>query len=286
LDYTAVPLLTGLTSLWFVYWWQQKRQPHLVVTTLLAVTLAMIGYIPWWTEFKTLLERLSDVHIFANFRELLKLPYFSAQHYLFGLFLLAVGLALFFSLLVHWLKRSEHKGLIGWFVAIAFILSLPILVWPRFYTIKRVVVTAWPFIILGVAWSIHQIGSRRRMAIWGLTAVSLLATLVMILAVPKDDWRGVATYLNQHRQPETAVWVDPAWNKIALEYYDQGVPIHKGTIDTLAQLAVADVWLVAERLPSQTAPSSASEDWLDTHMNLVQSILFTRLELRLYRPPH
>jgi hypothetical protein len=115
-------------------------------------------------------------------------------------------------------------------------------------------------------------------------AVSLSATLVMLWAVPKDDWRGVVAHLDAHAGSDDIVWLDPTWNNVAYEYYQPERPAHYGDPGKLEQMAASDIWLVAERFPGLASPSSKSEAWLDENQQLVERVPLYRLEIRHYRP--
>jgi len=109
----------------------------------------------------------------------------------------------------------------------------------------------------------------------------------MLIAVPKDDWRGVASHVNQLDADSFTIWIDPPYNSIAYDYYTprhQAVPIRPQESKGELAMGQTDIWLIAGRAPGEPIPSSSSEAWLDQHWRLVDSVPFYRLELRHYRP--
>jgi hypothetical protein len=112
--------------------------------------------------------------------------------------------------------------------------------------------------------------------------VSLAASLVTLVAVPKDDWRTAVAALNARADETAVVWIAPHWNQLAYRYYQPRIAPRSGDEAALHQAAGEDLWLVAERFPSQTPPTSPSEAWLDRERRLVETIPLVRLELRRY----
>ncbi len=196
-----------------------------------------------------------------------------------------LGLVIFFWLVYKQLQEDKIRNFVTPFAVVIFILFSIAFVWPRFFGLKRVIATGWPYICLLIAWLIVAWEGKRKRQVWyGLMGISLLATLVMLWAVPKDDWRGAVAYIEAQAQPEDIVWLDPAWNQVVYDYYQLETSASIGSLQELEQLAVSDTWLVAERFPMNEVPSSESEIWLDENLQLVAAKRFYRLEIRHYQP--
>jgi hypothetical protein len=166
-----------------------------------------------------------------------------------------------------------------------FIISSVAFVWPRLFGLIRVLASGWPYVCVLVAWLVVVWQGKSKRWVWyGLMTVSLVATLVMLWAVPKDDWRSAVAYIEGHAQTEDIVWIDPTWNNVAYEYYQAKTTATYGNVQDLEQLAGKDIWLVAERFPQYEIPSSKSEAWLDENLQLVEAVPFYRLEVRHYQP--
>ena len=77
----------------------------------------------------------------------------------------------------------------------------------------------------------------------------------------------------------------PEWNQLPYEYYRPILAAAPGALRPPAQAlaaATGDVWLIAERFGTPP-PSSPAEAWLDGNLTLIETVPFSRLELRRYR---
>jgi mannosyltransferase len=286
LHYTMLPLWLLLSGIWLTYWWQHGRQPGSLIVWLAASAVSWWLYQPWLPHVYQLFERLNGVFFLARTREALNLPQFSASVLMWGLVLIGIGAAVgtpVGQLLLRQLSRRPVLvtivlGLVG-----LFILLTPL---PRLYSFKRLIVSGWPFFILMVAWLIQQLDSKRARLYHALLFVSVAATLITVVFVPKDDWRSVVAYLDEQVQPGELVWLDPSWNDYPYSYYQpKNPPIverWRGTPPQEWQQTQA-LWLIAERSHGTTVPSSPSEAWLDENWQLVNAASFYRLEVRHYR---
>jgi uncharacterized membrane protein len=283
-DYTMVPLWVGISAVWFVLGFQSSQKIRYLQVWFISSIAAWVVYLPWLPRLQGMLERLNGVSLFNRVQSLFGLPALSAQHYLFGMAVIGLGVFIFTFLLSRWLqKQSLHRSVTS-VVLLGFTLAILIFTVPRFYTIKRILVTGWPFIILFVAWVIVH-WERKKQRVWqGLLVLSLCSCLITV-ATPKDDWRSVVSFLNQREVSMTVVWLDPLWNRLSYKYYD---PLHEaryGELSELEELAQRhEIWLIAERYLGQPVPPSDSEIWLDKHLQLEETVPFYRLELRRYRP--
>ncbi|VAW38401.1 hypothetical protein MNBD_CHLOROFLEXI01-3307 [hydrothermal vent metagenome] len=284
-DFPMIPLWIGLSAVYIVYWWVQGRSNTSFLVWFISTVAAILLYQPWWTRFANLLTLLNNIHFFKATRETLNLPEFSASHYALIIIGAGLGLVIFFWLVYKLLKEDKIRNPVTPFALVIFVLFSIAFVWPRFFGLKRVIATGWPYVCLLIAWLIVSWKGKRKRQVWyGLMGISLLATLVMLWAVPKDDWRGAVAYIEAQAQPEDIVWLDPAWNQVVYDYYQLETLASTGNLQKLEQLAVSDTWLVAERFPMNEVPSSASEIWLDENLQLVTAKRFYRLEIRHYQP--
>jgi hypothetical protein len=286
IDFPMIPLALGISALFIVYWRVNGRAKVPFSVWLISMILALLLYQPWWSRAATLFTLLNNIHFFSAIRQTLHLPPFTAVHYALLLITASVGLTLMLGAAYKLLQITKIRRIVTPLAVLLFIGLSIAFVWPRFYGLKRVLATGWPYVCLAVAWLVVAWeGNKGRRFMWaGSLAVSLLATLLMLWAVPKDDWRGAVAYIEAQAQAEDIVWLDPSWNQTAYEYYQADTTAYWGDIETLAQVAQTDIWLVAERFPSYETPSSESEAWLDEHLQLVAAIPFYRLEVRHYRP--
>ena len=283
-DFPMIPLWISLSGIFFVYWWVIGRSSVQLLVWLISTSLAIILYQPWWAHTLALFDVLNNIHFFKATRQALNLSSFSAGQYIAMMIASGFGISLLSGLVYRFLQQEQARRVLAPLIVIPFLLLTVGFVWPRLYGLKRVLLTGWPYVCLLVAWLIVTWQGKRQTILYSSIGISLAATLVMLWAVPKDDWRSAVAHVDVHAQPEDVVWIAPNWNDVAYAYYESGIPAHNGSLEELSQLAITNTWLVAERFPGQPIPSSASEAWLDENLQLVEVIPFYRLEVRYYRP--
>ncbi len=292
LDYTFIPLWVSLVAVWLFDSWRNRRPLSRLLPPLAAMAAAWWLYRLQLPHLWQLLSQMESVYIFERLRQALGLAALSGWLFLAGLVGLAVlvfGAAVVFH---GALRRPTVRRWLGPLLLVAFALATLALALPRLYTLKRILVTGWPYVALLAAWLVSHSPRRVQLAAV-LLSLSLLACLVTVFT-PKDDWRGAAAYVSANVPVADVVWIDPPWNTLPYSYYQPGRPAQRsrraGDTTELAALAEslaeenAGIWLISERFGSPP-PTSASETWLDAHWQLVETIPFFRLELRRYQPP-
>ena len=289
LDYTLIPLWVGLTAIWLFDCRRHRRPLPRLLLPLAAMAAAWWLYRPQLPYLWQLLNQMESVYIFERLRQTLGLATLSGWLFVAGLAGLAAVVMGTAALLHGALRRPAASRWLGALLLVIFALATLGLALPRLYTLKRILVTGWPYVALLAAWLIGRSHRRRQWAA-ALLSLSLLACLITVLT-PKDDWRSVAAYARAHVPVADLVWIDPVWNTLP---YNQYQPLHPaqrgknaGSVADLTMLAANhthNIWLISERFGSPP-PASASEAWLDVHWQLVETIPFFRLELRRYQPP-
>jgi hypothetical protein len=160
---------------------------------------------------------------------------------------------------------------------------------PRVYTIKKIVVALWPYYLLVVAWFWPWQAAYRRTLTLILTA-SLAGALINVAVIPKDQWRDVARYLQEHRQPDDGLWLQPYYHAIALDYYARGAlpsvrPDVGGAPGALAEQArgLARLWYVYGVRDVTAADSRhVVAAWLDANMRRIESRDWYGIRVTLY----
>jgi uncharacterized membrane protein len=282
-DIPMVPLSLGLSVIWLVQWWQQGRDRRRLFIWGAAVVGSWLLFLPISTYLTFTLDDLNRIFVIREIRNALGLPIFAAWHYIVALLVVALLLGGGTLFLQHQLRRPDFRRWFGPLVVVVFgviTLTIPI---PRLYALERVILTGWPYIVLLVAWLLMMDNSLRRRTFLPLLGVSMIASLGA-LAVPKDDWRGAVAFIENNAHSGDLVWIEPSWNRNAVEYYQLSHETRSGTLTTLEQVATRDLWIIAERSPNLPVPSSPGEAWLDANLHLVSSKPFYRLEVRHYRP--
>jgi hypothetical protein len=286
LDYTMLPIWTGISAVWLVDWWQHGRPIRQFLFWVISALVAWLVFRPWYPNFANMLDRLDDVTLFDRIRVALGLPDLLGWHFLLGLVCLVFLLMLLARPLQRWLQQAASQRWFACTILAAFALTTLFVLFPRFYSIKRVMVQGWPFVILFVAWLLVRQQSYRDRLWQLLLGVSLVSILIITFLIPKDDWRGAIAHINEHAEADAILRLDPHWIIDVAAIYRPVIQTHRkrGNQENLEQLLARDVWLISERYPNLPVPYTASEIWLDQNHELVEATPFFRLEVRHYRP--
>ncbi|MFZ0548212.1 MAG: glycosyltransferase family 39 protein [Candidatus Promineifilaceae bacterium] len=283
-NYAIVPLWVILSGLWLEFWWRNGRPRSQLIIWLLSSTAGWLASIPLWPHLALVIGRLSTIFVFANFRDQFGLPDLGGPVYLLGLIALG-GAAFIASWLWRWLaKKPTIRPILTITIIGGFLLLTLLTPIPRLYSIKRVVVTGWPLVIFLVAMLFNWLKPTQQWIRPTTIILSLLAACTALLLIPKDDWRGAVTYINQHITPNDVVWLSPSSDQIPYNYYQPQTPGMIG-LNLLDDPPTANIWHIAERQPGLPIPNGPIETWLDQNRPLLESIPFYRLEVRHYGPP-
>lgn len=178
-----------------------------------------------------------------------------------------------------WLRRA---------LVVLFILVVIMTVIPRGYAVKRLVMALWPYVLIAVAWVFPwEQQSRRSLAM--LLGASLVATLINITVIPKDQWRELVTALAAQAQPGDVVWVQPAWEVAPFTYYlpDGSGPAVSGppadADKRAAALQQGRIWHVYQTYEYLRSPDHTVEQLLAEQMEAVQHLDFYRVHATLYQ---
>lgn len=281
LDYTIIPLWILLSSIWFVTWWRDERSWTELVAWLGASLAAWLVFFPQWSHLYLVAGRMSDIFVFASIRDGAGLPNFGPIVPLLALIILALGTVI----AAHWIPNLLFHPQVGKIVVllsvVVFLILTALTPVPRLYSLKRLLVTGWPFVILGVSWLATRKFTNQNVVVSALLAVSLSASLVVLFVVPKDDWRSAVSTINKQAAPGDIAWLDPASGRLAYDYYDP-VLNPQYSADLLGTPSTSDIWHIAERQPNRPIPGSKAERWLDANRMLIEIIPLYRLELRHY----
>jgi hypothetical protein len=285
-DYTIIPLWIILSSIWLVVWWNGRSKMNGRSRRPLFFWLAgslggWLAFSPLWSHLVIVISRLGDIFIVANILGRLGLPDLGALVYLVFLLLLAIGTMILTWLWFRLSKRPSIFRLLTVLVLIGFILWTLLVPVPRLYSVKRVVVTGWPFATLFVALLIVQLKQYHRRVWASLLLLSLAVSVVSLWLIPKDDWRGAVAYIQQQAVAGEAVWLDPSSGFMPYQYYRTEFDSVTGR-EPMLNPPAAGIWHIAERQPGRPVPGSAAESWLDQNRPLLEAIPFYRLEVRHY----
>lgn len=282
-DLPMVPLSIGLSVIWFIFWWQKGREPRRLIIWVIAVIGSWLLYLPIMPYLTFTFTDLNRIYVFREFRDALGLPNFAPWHYLMLLLIIAIFLGMAAIIFQRWLRRASFRRWFGPLAVFGFGLITLTTPLPRLFAVERVMLTGWPYIVLLIAWLLSMDDQLRRYTLVPLLVISLVASVGAHL-VPKDDWRGAVAYIAANAEPDDLVWIEPHWNQKAVEYYQLPFETKTGTLAMLQKAANRDIWIIAERFPNLSVPSSDIEKWLDENLRLSAAESFYRLEVRHYQP--
>jgi hypothetical protein len=196
-------------------------------------------------------------------------------------------------------------GIVRWLLAVVPILAvsvtmtvfaLAIIVAPLElgYSLKRILIVIWPFVLIFVAYAIHRTMAGRvsQTVQVSLVAISMIASVFNLFVVEKDDWRSAVSAINEAAKQGDSIWmvyyVDE-WSVAPYLYYETRLPllyrVNESEYPELAASAPADLWIVASRTPRDPIPSTGGEAWLDENWTPVNETPFHRLSVKQYSPP-
>ena len=284
-DYLMVPLWVGISALWLVYWWGEGHRPLPLLGWLLGAIAAVAAYQPWWDAFLGIINRLGTIFVFARLGEALGVPALAARDYFLLLGAIGVLLVAAAAFGRRLLRVPALADGLRWPLVAGLALGILLTPFPRLYSVKRILVTGWPLLLLAAVWFVGRWRPPRRAQIAGaLLAVSLAATLAAVW-VPKDDWRGAVAHIEARAAAGELVMVDPVWEDISYGRYAPDRPVQTfGSLEEILADPPAGLWLVATRFPGEPIPSSPLEARLDAAWALVDEWSFYRLAVRYYRP--
>ena len=209
-----------------------------------------------------------------------------------GLMALGLGTWLYHRLLRRrraWLVQVRSSPIVrGLFIGL-FVLVLVVSVLPRGYTMKRYVHVLWFLVPLGFGWLWPwQPGNERLLRV--LFVLSLAASLVNVLVIPKEQWREAVDLILAQRGHADVVVLEPAYMSMPFDFYSQGRLDAVGLAsheDVGAKMAEVEqgrerIWLVHHLADVNPAHVAGIQQWLAENAILIQSSRLYRLQLDLY----
>ncbi len=259
---------------------------------LLAIVAAIISYIPWLqTPSAAYFARLAAG---SNYLTRLANLNISLNPSVLSLFLLVATIvavivtyfaAKWFAqrnVLEH-IRQNYHIQLL---IALGICLSLVIFVIPRGYSLKRQIVAFWPYALIFVAslWP-WQVRSKRFLTI--ILLLSLAASLVNIVFVPKAEWRDAQALIAENWQTNDIVVLAPFNMTTPFDHYDrnthrqQGINVN-GQPDQLAELQAQNsrIWYVTQS--ASFDPERRNERLLGQNGEKVAEYRFFRVRVQLF----
>ena len=151
------------------------------------------------------------------------------------LILVAVGAAAL-TAVVRWLLEAAPVFAASVTTA-AFVLGVIAGPVDRIYRFKRITVVFWPLVIVFVAYAIYRGFSKSvsRLVQISLVALSIIASLLTLFVVEKDDWRSAVSAINEGSDPDDSIWMVyyvGEWSVAPYDYYGRSCPFYSASTRT------------------------------------------------------
>lgn len=274
--FSILPMLLGWAVVGFAYWpWLQRPS----VTRFINLALSGNNHI---------------VQIFKDrFNITLTMATFVNPYIAISLVLVSIIILYLLYKLLYWENKARHLSIIfeyRWIqigLVLLFLVLIILSVIPRGYTLKRQVVLLWPYGLLFFAWCWPWQKKYNKLLL-SLMMVSIIGSLVNIVAIPKPQWREVAAFIDKNARENDLVILEPSYYTIPYDYYDfktiDRVGLHASfTQDQLSTLFSEHnyIWLIVHG--TDPYPLLQAQSWLNEHAILVNETDYYRLQVRLYR---
>lgn len=262
-------------------------------------TVALAGYLPWMRApaMKRFAHMLVGNRLY--FRSLLAGVVDLPDELIFPLAVAGSLTILILLLVAVWTLIRRHTKLLrdlrsrpaAQVLSVLVYLSLLVVsVVPRGYMIKRHVLIGWVPLLIGFAW-LWSKSFPSRLWWWGLCVVSLVGSLVNVVAVPKPQWREVTRLVVAQARPEDVTLLSPGYMGVPFGYYSKGEidTAHIGTGDPTQQLShLAEkydrLWYAYHT--ADVGPyRAATKAWLEQSAELLSEKEFYKVSVELYDLP-
>jgi hypothetical protein len=224
-DQSAVLPLLVANLLWWTYWARRRSWRRALVWGALQLSV-LSGFTVWRIQSAYPpgggTETLYQVTMLMRVMERVGLD-FSRTYVVRALGLLIgggalVGAALYAVALIRGWPAA--LGAPAWYgIATLFALATVGTAVPRLFTVKRFLVTVWPYVVLLAAYGLLRV----RASAWLLMTGGLLSMTLamgMILMVPAGQWSAAVARMEPALRPEDTIWVDEIAVPVFDYYYD------------------------------------------------------------------
>ncbi|HEX6946694.1 MAG TPA: glycosyltransferase family 39 protein [Acidimicrobiia bacterium] len=284
IDFITAAGWAALGGIWVALWWRRDRT-RLVDWAVVTVIAAAI-YAP--IQGRQFLDGFSGLLTYEGagiwYGEILGSNPITSNP--FGLLFLG-GVAIWAVVVLgNRITKGRYGHLFATIAVFGFAVGSAITFIPRAYSVKKVIVTGWPVIVLLIAFLIvDRVAAGRRtpvlVAALALSAIGTIATFT----IPKDDWRGATAFVEERARPGDVVWVrQEPWSADAYFYYGGSLPAFYD-MEPVVDDAVDTVWMITYRRPQDTPPALEAERWFDENWRFEEEAPFYRLAVRKYARP-
>jgi len=188
-----------------------------------------------------------------------------------------------------WLVKARDLKATRAALICAYLVLLVLSVIARGYTVKRYSLVLWPTVLIVYAWVWPWL-RRNRKILGCAVALSLLASLLNVLLVPKAQWdRAVQLVLSQQQQNDVVV-LSPAYMTLTFGYYAQDrmpMAVVRGSDASSADATLAElsahydrVWFVSHTT-DVGRHQAAIDQWLSENARCASKVRLYRIDVQL-----
>ena len=174
------------------------------------------------------------------------------------------------------------------FLMLGFLILLAASTIPRAYSVKKQLAILWPFVLLIFCWLWPWRRPYQKL-LTVLLILSLLASIINVYFIPKDQWRETANFILKQKQVGDVVLLLPSYMTYPFDYYSQGRitrhGIHPSSDSSQLESLLDDygrIWLISH-LVDIADPEQKVKGWLDYHADRVEEKSFYRIQVSLYQ---
>jgi uncharacterized membrane protein len=267
----------------------RRTSPNIIAVWWAGSLLSLLAFLPWLNSPAA--QKFFSLAISG--RSYLALLFANRLHLsLVQIAPVGLGLAFLTPAMLAWMwgrwlenrivPANIRRSIVQIGAGILFILLLILIVYPRGYSLKRQLVAFWPYILISFAW-LWPWQRSNRFILTSVMAASLVASLVSISLVPKDDWRQAAAYITAYQDARDGIVLAPVYMGTPLGYYlgdnplaRYGANVGSVTKDLPAWLAAHPrLWLVTQAGDTHDPTGrEAVQGWLNSHASMVESAGF------------
>jgi hypothetical protein len=184
-------------------------------------------------------------------------------------------------------KTLRANRIVQGVLLFSFFVLLIVSVYPRAYSLKRQLLIFLPLVLIFYAW-FWPWAREKRTVLVSMILLSLLASLINIIAIPKNQWRETVAYLSANGQASDVVLLVPSYMDWPFDYYNQGEfqiadvrpDEAKAKIPELAA-TTGRIWLISNQRDIGD-PKDAIRSLLKQHGVMVDEVNYYNIQMELF----
>lgn len=274
-----------------------KPRALVILEWFFGLCVSVIAWVPWLqsSAAENFFRFALTEHYVVSFLKT-RLGLSMTDHMLFLILLVLLGVVLVvYSCICQLLSKPvwqcRFKTLVKskWIfvlVIIVFLVTTVAFVMPRGYSLKRQLSVFWALaLILFAFWAGLQ--RQRKTLVVVMLVLSAIGSIINVVAIPKPQWREVSAYLAKHYVEGDVILLEPVYMTIPFDFYNQGALPREGLSYGVGSIGLETfisqanrVWFVVHQRDND--PIQSNRSYLDQRLELLETVGFYRLQIRLY----